>query len=142
MYRSTADSVYSESNAYKEICGEACIKASWFGRKTINILHIYMYGVSSSHRQQRPVGRHSVCAPHLPSDVPPVESTGASHLSSQSRPAATVASAALHGQNLRLPPATTPALSATPAWDPFGAQSVTVMSFLFLCLIQLIHHWA
>ena len=36
---------------YEEICGKACIKASWFGRKTINILHVYMYGVSSLHRQ-------------------------------------------------------------------------------------------
>ena len=35
----------------KEICGEACIKASWFGRKTINILHVYMHGISSSHHQ-------------------------------------------------------------------------------------------
>ena len=36
---------------YEEICGEACIKASWFGRKTINILHVYMHGISSSHCQ-------------------------------------------------------------------------------------------
>ena len=62
------------------------------------------------------MGRHSVCAPCLPSDIPPVESTGASYLPSQSRPAATMASAALYGQNLRLPPATTPALSAASAW--------------------------
>jgi hypothetical protein len=101
---------------YEEVCRKACIKASWFGRKTINILHVYMHGISSSHHQQRPVGCHSVHAPHLPSDVPPVESTGASHLPSQSHPAATVASVALHGQNLQLPPATTPALSAASAW--------------------------
>ena len=75
-----------------------------------------MHGISSSHHQQCPVGRHSVHAPHLPLDIPPVESTGASRLPSQSRPAATVASAALHGQNLWLPPATTPALSAISAW--------------------------
>ena len=62
------------------------------------------------------MGRHSVRTPSLPSDIPPVEPTGASHLSSQSRPAATVASAALHGQNLWPPPATTPALSAASAW--------------------------
>ena len=40
-----------KTKTYKEICGEACIKASWFGRGTINILHVYMHGISSSHRQ-------------------------------------------------------------------------------------------
>ena len=75
-----------------------------------------MYGISSSHCQRRPVGCHSVHAPCLPLDIRPVESTGVSRLPSQSCPAATVASAALHGQNLRPPPATTSALSAASAW--------------------------
>jgi hypothetical protein len=74
-----------------------------------------MHGISSSHHQRHPVGRHSVCTPCLPSDVPPVESTGASCLPSQSHPAATVASAALHGQNLWPPPAITSALSTASA---------------------------
>ena len=36
---------------YEELNSEACIKASWFGKETINTLYIYMHGISSSHRQ-------------------------------------------------------------------------------------------
>ena len=105
---------------YKEICDEACIKASWFGRKIINILHIYMHGIPSSHRQRRPVGCNLVCAPGLPSDVPLVEPAGASFFPHQPHPVAAVATTALHGQDLWPPLAAAPCLTTTSAWvaDP------------------------
>jgi hypothetical protein len=106
--------------AYEEICGEACIKAPWFGRKAINILHVHMHGVSSSHRQQRPVGCNSVRAPGLPSNLPPVEPTGVTLIPRQPHPAAAVATAALQGQDLWPPLAAAPRLTTASAWaaDP------------------------
>ena len=105
---------------YEELNGESCIKASWFGRKTGNIIYIYMHGFPPSHRQRHPVGRNSVRAPSLPSDIPPVESTGASLLPHQPRPVATVVTTALYGQDLWPPLAATPRLTTTSAWaaDP------------------------
>ena len=105
---------------YEELNGEACIKASWFGRETSNTLHIYMHGISSSHRQRRPVGRNSLCAPGLPSDIPQMEQTGMSLLPRQPHPLLAVAAEALHGQDLwpALTTATCP--SVAPVWgtDP------------------------
>jgi hypothetical protein len=62
------------------------------------------------------VDRNSVCAPGLPSNIPPVELAGATLFPRQPCPAATVASMALHGQNLWPPPAVAPGLSATLTW--------------------------
>jgi hypothetical protein len=101
---------------YEELNGEACIKASWFGREMSNTLYIYMHGIPSSHHQQCPVGRNSVHAPGLPSNIPPVEPTGATLFPRQPCPVATVASTTLHGQNLWMPPAVAPGLSATSTW--------------------------
>ena len=36
---------------YEELNSEACIKASWFGRETGNIIYIYMHGFPPPHRQ-------------------------------------------------------------------------------------------
>ena len=101
---------------YKELNSEACIKASWFGRKTNNTIYVYMHGIPSSHCQRHPVGRNSVHAPSLPSNIPSVESTGASLLPCQSHPTAAVATATLHGQDLWPPLTVTPQLATTLAW--------------------------
>ena len=105
---------------YEELNGKACIKASWFGREMSNTLCIYMHGISSSHRQQRPVGCNSVRAPGLPSNLPPVEPTGVTLLPRQPHPAAAVATAALQGQDLWPPLAAAPRLTTASAWaaDP------------------------
>jgi hypothetical protein len=101
---------------YEELNRETCIKASWFGRETSNTLHICMHGISPSHCQRRPVGRNSVHAPGLPSNISPVELTGVTLLPCQPHPVTTVASTALHGQNLWAPPTVAPGLSAASAW--------------------------
>ena len=105
---------------YEKLNGKTCIKASWFGREMSNTLYIYMHGISSSHHQRHPVGHNSVRAPSLPSNIPPVEPTGATLLPCQSRPAAAVATTALHGQDLWPPLAAAPCLTTTSAWaaDP------------------------
>ena len=79
-----------------------------------------MHGIPSSHCQQHPVGRNLVRAPGLPLDVPPVELAGASFFPCQPHPAATVATMALHGQDLWPPLAAAPCLTTTSAWaaDP------------------------
>ena len=84
------------------------------------MLYIYMHGIPSSHHQQRPVGCNSVCAPSLPSDIPPVEPTGASLFPRQPCPVAAVATTALYGQDLWPPLAAAPHLTTTSAWaaDP------------------------
>ena len=66
------------------------------------------------------MGCNLVRAPGLPSDVPPVEPTGASLFPCQPHPAATVAIMALHGQDLWLPLAAAPCLTTASAWaaDP------------------------
>ena len=105
---------------YEELNSKACIKASWFGRETSNIIYIYMHGISSSHHQRHPVGHNSVCAPGLPANIPPVELTGVTLFPRQPCPATAVVSMALHGQNLWPPPAIAPGLLAASAW---GADS-------------------
>ena len=105
---------------YEKLNSEACIKASWFGRDTNNTIHIYMHGIPPSHRQQHSVGCNLVCTPSLPPDVPPVGPAGASLIPRQPRPAATVATTALHGQDLWPPLAAAPCLTTASAWaaDP------------------------
>ena len=102
--------------SYEKPNSEACIKASWFGRDTNNTIHIYMHGIPPSHCQRHSVGCNLMHAPSLPSDVPPVEPTGASLFPRQSRPAATVATTALHGQDLWPPLAAAPRLTTASAW--------------------------
>ena len=92
---------------YEELNSKACIKASRFGRKTNNTIYIYMGGIPSSHCQRHPVGHNSVHAPGLPSDIPPVELTGASLLPHQSHPMAAVVTATLYGQDLSATPCLT-----------------------------------
>jgi hypothetical protein len=79
-----------------------------------------MHGIPPSHRQRHSVGRNLVCAPSLPSDVPPVEPSEASLFPRQPCPAAAVATMALHGQDLWPPLAAAPHLTTTSAWaaDP------------------------
>jgi hypothetical protein len=105
---------------YEKLNSEACIKASWFGRNTSNTIHIYMHGIPPSHHQQHSVGCNLVHTPGLPSDVPPVEPTGASLFPRQPRPAAAVVTTALHGQDLWPPLAAAPRLTTASAWaaDP------------------------
>ena len=105
---------------YEEICSEACIKASWFGEETTNILYIYMNGFPPSHCQQHPMGSDSVRPPCHPSDISQMESAGMPLLPHQPHPALAVAAEALHGQDLWLALTTTTCPTVTPVWgtDP------------------------
>ena len=101
---------------HEELRSEVCIKALHLSEGTTSFAHIYMHGFPSSHRQRRSVGRDSMRPSRLSSDIPPVDPTGTPHFPHQPRSSATVASAALHGQNLWPAPTPPPHSTTNSSW--------------------------
>src|SRR6267142_2771998 len=97
---SVLKAIKQNHEAQRELGSKKCIKASCQSKRTTNSLHHYMNGLLSTHRKQCPVGRHLMRPTGSPTDIPRMESVGTTRVPRQSRLRATVANAAIHGEDL------------------------------------------
>src|SRR6267142_1359343 len=108
----------------RELESKKCIKASHQSKEMTNSLLHYMNGLLSTHRQRRPVGRHLMRPTGSPTDIPRLESVGTTRIPCQPRSRATVANAAICGEDLRpaptaaVPPSGDPTRGTGPSLEP------------------------